>query len=629
MSITMWYMTVVLLCSVVQHCHTEVRMDTDDWIDPYDMVNFNHDTMTMKGKQEGGTPQANHNQDQGQRQVPKKDESITQETESEASKMVEDAERSKGDNPGTCSQPPSPCPALFRQYVKSLLFHMKGKVASGVEELNIRVKVSATEVEYLEQYTSSSSEQNFHRVHEILSSMVQHVSEVSQDDPSVRRLWIENVIGMQVEKFVMFALLAAALVTGMLVAARLHFSWKKLSMKLIFVLFVLSTVWQWVELYKIEEAKQHMAIMKEMPEGCRKRERDEDFMSTVMRTLSSTFTFEKDDCLKYYEHHLIAPLWRATPTQALSRTFIRFFVSPLQDIGEALREFLVGLLKDLPAQLWPVALGGVALFFFLFLFMYFRYSVRLPFWLLSIEPGQREDNSNVQLALQEQGKELKALKEAHSSQMNEIMDVLKKDQQALEQQLANQETILSLPDVRRMVQVPPEKQGAEVMASRSYPMIAGGDRKPDLTGVEDQSNQVFCAAGGPEPQEQLNISGDSEIKNVQLALQEQGKELKALKEAHSSQMNKIMDVLKKDPQALEQQLANQETILSLPDVRRMVQVPPEKQGAEVMASRSYPMIAGGDRKPDLTGVEDQSNQVICAAGGPEPQEQLNISGDSR
>lgn len=92
--------------------------------------------------------------------------------------------------------------------------------------------------------------------------------------------------------------------------------------------------------------------------------------------------------------------------QALSRTFIRFFVSPLQDIGEALREFLTSLLKGLPVQLWPVALGGVAIFFFLFLFMYFGYRVRLPFWLLSIEPGQREDNSSLHLALQELAKEV-------------------------------------------------------------------------------------------------------------------------------------------------------------------------------------------------------------------------------
>ncbi|XP_071119222.1 chloride channel CLIC-like protein 1 isoform X2 [Haliotis cracherodii] len=509
MSVTMWYIVVVLLSTVVQHCHTEVRQDTDDWIDPYDMENFNHDTMTMKDKQEGDKLKPNPNQ--GHRQIPKKDESVTQKTESEASKTVEQDELSKGDSPGTCAQAASPCPALFRQYVKSLLFHIKGKVAFGVEDLNIRVKITALEIEYLEQYTSSSSEQSFHRVHEILSSMVKHVFEVSDDDPSIRRLWIENVIGMQVEKFVMFALLAAALVTAMLVAARLHFSWKKLSVKLLFVLFVLSTVWQWVELYKIEEAKQHMAIMNEMPEGCRKREKNEGLMSTVMRTLSSSFTFEKDDCLKHYEHLLIAPFWRVAPTQALSRTFIRFFVSPLQDIGEALREFLTSLLKGLPVQLWPVALGGVAIFFFLFLFMYFGYRVSLPFWLLSIEPGQRKDNSSVHLASQEEGKE-KALREANSH-LKQIMDVLNKDHQALEQQLANQERILSLPSVRKMLQVPPDKQGTEVRASHSYPMIAGGDRKPGLTRVECQEDQASRLAGGPEPLEHFNQTGDSEMKD--------------------------------------------------------------------------------------------------------------------
>lgn len=67
-------------------------------------------------------------------------------------------------------------------------------------------------------------------------------------------------------------------------------------------------------------------------------------------------------------------------------TFVRFFLSPLKDIGTAFSEFMRALLIDLPLTLYPVAIVTLSLFFFLFLFMWFGYSIRLPFW-VSIEPS--------------------------------------------------------------------------------------------------------------------------------------------------------------------------------------------------------------------------------------------------
>lgn len=67
-------------------------------------------------------------------------------------------------------------------------------------------------------------------------------------------------------------------------------------------------------------------------------------------------------------------------------TFVRFFLSPLKDIGTAFSEFMRALLIDLPVTLYPVAIVTLSMFFFLFLFMWFGYSIRLPFW-VSIEPS--------------------------------------------------------------------------------------------------------------------------------------------------------------------------------------------------------------------------------------------------
>ena len=71
--------------------------------------------------------------------------------------------------------------------------------------------------------------------------------------------------------------------------------------------------------------------------------------------------------------------------QAVAVTFVRFFVSPLKDVGSSLSEFIRALLSDLPLTLYPIAIGLVSIFAFMLLFMWFGYSVRLPFF-LSIEP---------------------------------------------------------------------------------------------------------------------------------------------------------------------------------------------------------------------------------------------------
>lgn len=67
-------------------------------------------------------------------------------------------------------------------------------------------------------------------------------------------------------------------------------------------------------------------------------------------------------------------------------TFVRFFLSPLKDVGASLSTFIRELLIDLPVTLYPVALILVTVFLFLILFMTFGYSFKLPFF-LSIEPS--------------------------------------------------------------------------------------------------------------------------------------------------------------------------------------------------------------------------------------------------
>ena len=88
-------------------------------------------------------------------------------------------------------------------------------------------------------------------------------------------------------------------------------------------------------------------------------------------------------------------------------TFVRFFLAPLKDVGTAVSEFLRALLLDLPLTLYPVAIAVVGLFSFMFLFMWFGYSIRLPFF-LSIErsPQLSVADSKLNAALTENSQQI-------------------------------------------------------------------------------------------------------------------------------------------------------------------------------------------------------------------------------
>lgn len=88
--------------------------------------------------------------------------------------------------------------------------------------------------------------------------------------------------------------------------------------------------------------------------------------------------------------------------QAIAVTFVRFFVAPLKDVGSAMSEFIRALLIDLPLTLYPIAIGMVGMFLFMFLFMWFGYSIRLPFFLtIERSPQLSVADSQLQQAIKD------------------------------------------------------------------------------------------------------------------------------------------------------------------------------------------------------------------------------------
>ncbi|XP_021354685.1 uncharacterized protein LOC110451148 [Mizuhopecten yessoensis] len=228
----------------------------------------------------------------------------------------------------------------------------------------------------------------------------------------------------------MVALVCITMAAGV----NIRLTWRQFVLKACILAFLISIPMTWYELYKAAEIQQQTAAMKDAPPECvrDKEDLDESTFDTLLGVAQSAFrglfTFEKDNCQKYYEHMLISPFLKVPPTKALAVTFVRFFVTPLKDVGEALGEFLRALLIDLPITLYPIAIAAVTIFFFLFLFMWMGYSIRLPFF-LSIEPGQPTvavGDTGTQEAIEEHSRDLQnqmqAIQDALVSQEKKVME---------------------------------------------------------------------------------------------------------------------------------------------------------------------------------------------------------------
>lgn len=385
----------------------------EGYIDPFDMENFQHPSSIKS------PPPKIVDDIPVSKQMPVR-------TTPPVSTVPPTTVKSCSDKPDSKSQ----SNILFRNYVKFLLGKFRGKLPqSSSEEYLLWLKLSVEDVNNLEMFASSQSS-NIHDAHEILTSMIKRVTKSHYGTTEKLQAWFQDKFGFSmwdgIKLLTIIALVCVILAAGF----QIHLTWRQFVLKACILAFLISIPMTWYELYKAAEIQQQTVAMKDAPAECVRDNEDQDggdnWFSVAQSAFRGLFTFEKDNCQKYYEHMLINPFLKVPPTKALAVTFVRFFVSPLKDIGEAFGEFLRALLIDLPVTLYPIAIAAVTIFFFLFLFMWMGYSIRLPFF-LSIEPGQTAvAGGDTQEALEGHSKEIqnqiKAVQDAVLNQEQKVME---------------------------------------------------------------------------------------------------------------------------------------------------------------------------------------------------------------
>ncbi|XP_045157841.2 chloride channel CLIC-like protein 1 [Mercenaria mercenaria] len=427
--------------------------DRDDWIDPNDMLNFDPSTNTMKKnkvqipdlKTITTTPSPQHATTEDSKQcLPCESNPPCKECPLCPECVCDEADRACPE-PVLC--PPCECePAkecvceqaalpLLRQYIKSILTHIGDEhPVSGTEEFTFHISLSQDRFTMLHKFVTTGNQKHVHDVHEILSTMINRVASSKLGRLEKTAQWLEDKIGLKLDRLIQFFMLGALASIVLLIEIKLQIAWRRRVSQLIVFMFVVSVPWTWFELYKQAEIKQQSMATKTVPKEC-EGERD------AWSALKSYFTLQDDKCHEYYEHLMIDPVIRVPPTKAIAVTFVRFFVAPLKDVGGAISEFIRALLIDLPVTLYPVAIGIVGLFLFMFLFMWFGYSIRLPFFLtIERSPQLSVADSQLHQAIQENSQQtvaqLEKLQASLESRESELADKMlqfeRKQQLALE-----------------------------------------------------------------------------------------------------------------------------------------------------------------------------------------------------
>ncbi|XP_076440373.1 uncharacterized protein LOC143279921 [Babylonia areolata] len=390
------------------------QVEEDEELDPFDMVNFDHTNMKMRKKSTSTEPEP-----------PPTDEP---KDTTESSPKEEDASESahttttcpppaKEEKTTTESAPPvrkeqatetsGSCPALFlfQQYVSKLLRLIEGKVSQTRSEVPtemcLRLRLTPYQMEVLETFKRDHSKDRVFTAHEILTEAAQGVHILSHDDPSLKYLWVEEYFGVTLEQVLQILQLAAYLVAFVVVLAlalrRIRFT-RRLVVWAVVSVFTISVAMTWYRLYKGEVAKQHEAMLRDLPAGCGKMpETGGSILTQITNYVRYQFTFQQDACVTYFEHLVIDPIVKVSPMEALAVALVQTMLKPLRIVGTEISEFLRALVKDLPVQWQMVSVIMVCAFLVLILFLACGYRVRVPF-LLAIEPSPLERSPSVRRA---------------------------------------------------------------------------------------------------------------------------------------------------------------------------------------------------------------------------------------
>lgn len=367
---------VVLVCSL-SLAATGQEAD-DDWIDPYDMLNYDSVTKTMRKPAEPASydnvpnKRKEHTQDPNQVEPCHKQVVDLQRQIEELNKKIM-----------LTSQQPT-CNPVFKRFLTRLRKEIQrvGLPSDSTDifyDAKIRLSIQAmTEIQAL-----LAGEDSW-RTGALDNAISQILVDLKPHDYEAWKWRFEDTFGVELDTLLRMALVVLVIVVIVCTQMWSMVSWLVQFSRLFAVSFIVSVIWNWFYLYKIAFAEHQSNLVKmdnvfEKCTGVKKI----DWSDSLKEWFRSTWTLQGDPCKKYYEVLMVNPILLVPPTKAIAVTITTFITEPLKHVGQGISEFLVALLKDLPITLQIPVLLTIVLAIVVCMYgsvqAAFQYGIAAPF----------------------------------------------------------------------------------------------------------------------------------------------------------------------------------------------------------------------------------------------------------
>ncbi|XP_074524554.1 chloride channel CLIC-like protein 1 [Halichoeres trimaculatus] len=372
---------IVMVCSLA--LSTSAQQE-DDWIDPYDMLNYDASTKTMRKPAEPAnypnvpTKRRQYNEDSVQAEQMQCDTKV-KDLQSQVDQLKKKI--------SLVSQQPT-CNPVFKRFLNRLLKEIQ-RVGLPSDSADVfydaKIKLSS---QAMTEIQSLLEGEDIWRTGALDNAISQILVDLRPHDYEARKWRFEDTFGIDLDTLLKMGMLVLVLIG--IICTQL---WSTVSRfiqfrRMLFVGFIVSIFWNWFYLYKIEFAKHQSNLVKANAdyEKCTGM-KSVDWRDSLKEWYRSTWTLQDDPCKKYYEVLMVDPLLLVPPSKAFSVTITTFFTEPLKHIGEGISEFLRALLKDIPVTLQIPVLLTIMLCIVLSIVVFtygsvnaaFRYGITAPF----------------------------------------------------------------------------------------------------------------------------------------------------------------------------------------------------------------------------------------------------------
>ncbi|XP_044055977.1 chloride channel CLIC-like protein 1 isoform X2 [Siniperca chuatsi] len=341
---------IVLVCSL-SLAVTGQQADDDDWIDPFDMLNYDASIKTMRKPAE---PANYDNVPTARRKYTQKDPSQAELTS--CNSQIEELEKKIK----LISQRPT-CHPVFMRFLRRLLKEIQRVgLPSDSTDAHYDAKIKLSRQDMTEIQMLLEGEDSW-RTGALDNAISQILVDLRPHDYEAWKWRFVDTCGVELDELLKMLLVVLVIVAIICTQWWSTVSWFMQFRRLFAISFLISVVWNWLYLYKTAFAdhQNNIAKMNSINEKCTGMKKI-DWTDSLKEWVRSTWTFQDDPCKKYYEVLMVNPILLVPPTKAFTVTITTLITEPLKHIGQGISEFLVALLKDLPVTLQiPVFLAVV------------------------------------------------------------------------------------------------------------------------------------------------------------------------------------------------------------------------------------------------------------------------------